>query len=165
MSATMVLEEKLRLSNDLYFSLYKKLKQWAAAVWDENIVVHEQIKHGTGHSEKIAQYAGIILQNRLQTGTINPEELFLLDASIYLHDIGMQTGWKEFLEIKGTMGELTKEERFRIRKKHAETSAFAIRSWQSQLPASLDRELTPVEKNLLCRDFKEPLAFTCQCLL
>jgi len=165
MSETMVLEEKLRQSNVLYFSLYKKLKQWAEAVWDENIVVHEQIKHGTGHSEKIAQYAGIILQNRLQTGTINPEELFLLDASIYLHDIGMQTGWKEFLEIKGTMGELTKEERFRIRKKHAETSAFAIRSWQSQLPASLDRELTPVEKNLLCRDFKEPLAFTCQCLL
>ena len=159
----MVLEDKLRQANELYFSLYEKLKKWAAAVWEENIVVHEQIKHGTSHSEKIAGYAGIILQNKLQTNTLNPEELFLLNAAIYLHDIGMQTGWKEFLDIKGTIGELTKDERFRIRKKHAETSAFVIRSWQTQLPAALDRELTPVEKNLLCRDFSEPLAFTCQC--
>ncbi len=159
----MVLEEKLRQANEIYLSLFKKLKQWAAAVWEENIVVHEQIKHGIGHSEKIAQYAGIILQNQLQTDSLNPEELFLFDASVYLHDIGMQTGWKEFLEIKGTMGELTKEERFRIRKKHAETSAFVIRSWQTQLPASLDRVLSPDEKNLLCRDFNEPLAFTCRC--
>jgi tetratricopeptide (TPR) repeat protein len=163
MSETMVLEEKLRQANELYFSLFKKLKQWAAAVWEENIVVHEQIKHGTGHSDKIAQYAGIILQNQLQTGTLNAEELFLLDASIYLHDIGMQTGWKEYLEIKGTMGELTKDERFRIRKKHAETSEFVIQFWQSQLPASLDRVLSPDEKNLLCLDFNEPLAFTCRC--
>jgi tetratricopeptide (TPR) repeat protein len=163
MSETTSLEEKLRQANELYFSLYEKLKKWAKAVWEENIVVHEQIKHGISHSDKIAQYAGIILQNKLQTNTLNPEELFLLDASVYLHDIGMQTGWKEFLEIKGTIGQLTKEERFLIRKKHAETSAFVIRSWQTRLPDSLDRELTPVEKDLLCRDFSEPLAFTCQC--
>jgi hypothetical protein len=163
MSETTILEEKLRQANDLYFSLYKKIKQWAEAVWKDNQVVHEQIWHGISHSDKIAEYAGIILQNQLQTGTLNPEELFLLDAAIYLHDIGMQTGWKEYLEIKGIMGELTKDERFRIRKKHAETSAFAIRSWQSQLPAALDRELSPVEKNILCRDLNEPLAFTCKC--
>jgi tetratricopeptide (TPR) repeat protein len=159
----MVLEEKLRQLNELYFSLYKKLKQWAKAVWEDNIIVHEQIKHGTGHSDKIAEYAGIILQNKLQKNKLNPEELFLLNASVYLHDIGMQIGWKEFLDIKGTMGELTKDERFRIRKKHAETSAFEIRSWQKHLPSTLKGNLTDIEKNILCKDLNEPLAFTCQC--
>jgi len=159
----MVLEEKLRQSNELYFSLYKKLKQWAKAVWEDNIIVHEQIKHGVSHSDKIAEYAGIILQNKLQKNKLNPEELFLLNASVYLHDIGMQIGWKEFLDIKGTMGELTKEERFRIRKKHAETSAFEIRSWQKHLPSTLKGNLTDIEKNILCKDLNEPLAFTCQC--
>ena len=103
MSETTILEEKLEQANDHYFALYKKLKQWAEAVWKDYTVVHEQIIHGTGHSDKIAEYAGIILQNKLQTNTLNPEELFLLNASVYLHDIGMQIGWKEFLDIKGTM--------------------------------------------------------------
>ena len=163
MNKTTILEEKLEQANHRYFALYKKLKQWAEAVWKDNIVVHEQIIHGVSHSDKIAEYAGIILQNKLQTNTLNPEELFLLIASIYLHDTGMQIGWKESLDIKGTMGELTKEERFRTRKEHADTSAFVIRSWQEHLPASLDRELTEVEKDILCHDLNEALAFVCQC--
>ncbi|UCH95527.1 MAG: hypothetical protein JSV88_01405 [Candidatus Aminicenantes bacterium] len=163
MSETIVPEEKLKQANELYFSLFEKLKKWTDTAWKDYTVVHEQIIHGTSHSKKIAEYAGIILQNKLQTNTLNAEELFLLNASIYLHDIGMQTGWKEFLDIKGTIGELTKEERYRIRKKHAKTSAFVIRSWQTQLPAALDRKLTPEEKDILCQDLNQPLAFTCQC--
>ncbi len=112
-------------------------------------------------------YGSAILKEKLENKTrgpfFQPEELFLLAASIQLHDIGMQTGWKEYLQVDHSRGELPKGERLRIRLAHAETTAFVIRSFQRGLPGWLDQNLTAREKAILCTDLNEPLAFVCLC--
>lgn len=161
-----VLERELK-SHDIYFSLYTKISRWCRSLWDDYTDVPEQIIHDHRHSQKMMAYGSAILKEKLENKTrgpfFQPEELFLLAASIQLHDIGMQTGWKEYLQVDHSRGELPKGERLRIRLAHAETTAFVIRSFKRGLPGWLDQNLTAREKAILCTDLNEPLAFVCLC--
>ncbi|MCP4148726.1 MAG: hypothetical protein GY757_13345, partial [bacterium] len=155
--------DKLKSADSTYFGLLESIKQWCRDLWEDYNDVHEQLRHGTSHSEKMMGYADTFLRDPLEKSFFTPEELFLVTASILLHDIGMQTGWKEHLDIEGSRGELSKEERLKIRNNHAETSAAVIRSFKQSLPKTLDRNLNQVQKDILCHDLNEPLAFVCLC--
>ncbi|MCP4151115.1 MAG: hypothetical protein GY757_25450 [bacterium] len=156
-----ILLEKLKNADSAYFGLLETLKQWCSALWADYNDVHEQLRHGTSHSDKMMETAASFLRRPLETDFFTTEELFLVAASIYLHDIGMQRGWKQSLAIEGSRGELSKEDRQKIRDNHADTSAGVIRSFKQNLPESLGRNLSDLQKNILCRDLNEPLAFIC----
>jgi hypothetical protein len=51
-------------------------------------VIHDYTDHGIPHCERIAGYALELLRNSGET--LLPDEMYLLLAGIYLHDIGMQ---------------------------------------------------------------------------
>ncbi|MCP4220906.1 MAG: hypothetical protein GY765_40130, partial [bacterium] len=161
-----LLERKLA-GFPVYFSLYQKLKKWCADTWEAYKDVPEQISHDQTHSQRLMEHASTLLRDKLEprSGTpfFQPEELFLLAAAIQLHDIGMQWGWKKFLRIPRSRGALTREDRTRIRKNHSETTADVIRSFREALPGSLEPDLTPKEKAVLCTDLNEALAFVCLC--
>ncbi|MCP4689668.1 MAG: hypothetical protein GY859_16565, partial [Desulfobacterales bacterium] len=80
-----------------------------------------------------------------------------------LHDIGMQTGWKEWLEIKGARGNISPGERAKVRKSHAETTGREIRAFKNRLPAWLNDRLNNRQKAIVARDLNEALAFICEC--
>jgi hypothetical protein len=113
------LERKLessRLCSELkrldanYFALFEKVRDWANAQWKDHMDVVEQVRHGEIHAMMLHYYADIVLENWLSKGKIPAQDLFLILSSIYLHDIGMQVGWKKALNIGGDRGNLTKEE-------------------------------------------------------
>lgn len=156
------LEEKLKEKSSVYFDLYEKLRDWANAQWTDHNDIFEQIRHSIGHSKKLHSFADIILKHKIQKDDLNEKEIFLLLSSIYLHDIGMQTGWKEYLEIKGVRGYLTSEERKEIRKKHSKTIGDIIRGFKKKLPPELKDHLSPTQKEVICNDLNEALAFICE---
>ena len=157
------LESALKKESDDLFALYLKLKSWAVALWSDHVDISEQIRHGTSHSEKVLGYADVILSRKRTEQLFSDQEIFLLLTSVMLHDIGMQTGWKKYLHIKGDRGHLSPEERRTIRKRHAETTAHVIRSFKKEsLPAFLSDELNNREKEMLCQDLNEPLAIVCE---
>jgi len=158
MAETLTIENRLLQKNRDYFDLYQKLKQWAIAQWTDHNDVPEQIRHDVSHSVALMEYANTILQNKLKSDYLNEKELFLFASAVYLHDIGMQYGWKERLEIKGDRGNLSPEERKQIRINHAKTSGGVIRSFKNGLPRSLDDSLSTNQKNML-NDLNERLAF------
>lgn len=159
MSKKLTIEKQLQQKNADYFELYQKLKQWAIAQWTDHNDVPEQIRHDVSHSDALMEYANTVLQNKLESDYLNEKELFLFASAIYLHDIGMQTEWKEHLGIKGDRGNLTSEERKKIRINHAKTSGDVIRFFRNDLPRSLDDTLSRYQKDILCIDLNERLAF------
>ena len=158
MTQNLTIENQLQQKNDDYFNLYLKLKQWAIDQWTGHNDVPEQIRHDVSHSAAMMTYANAILQHKFDSDYLNEKELFLLSTAIYLHDIGMQYGWKEHLEIQGDRGNLSPEERKQIRINHASTSGSVIRSFKTNLPQSLDDNLSLKQKQIL-NDLCERLAF------
>lgn len=161
MTSSLTIESQLQHKNQDYFDLYKKLKQWAVAQWADHNDVPEQIRHDVSHSEALMGHANTLLQNQLKTEYLNEKELFLLAAAVYLHDIGMQFGWKEYLGIQGDRGNLSPDERKQIRINHAKTSGIVIRSFKKTLPRSLSENLSPKQNNIL-NDLIERLAFVAE---
>jgi len=105
------LEEKLKEKNKAYFSLYEYLRNWANAQWKDHTDIFEQIRHGISHSEKLHEFADILLEKQISLDVFDEKEIFLILSALYLHDVGMQEGWKEFLGIQGSRGYLTWDER------------------------------------------------------
>ena len=160
MANTLTIENQLQQKSANYYGLYLKLKQWATSQWEHNDVP-EQIRHDVSHSEALMEYANTILKNKLKANFLDAKELFLFASAVYLHDIGMQFGWKEHLEIQGDRGNLSSEERKQIRLNHAKTSGQVICSFTSDLPRSLADNLSPKEIKLL-NDLNERIAFIAQ---
>ncbi|MFA5414797.1 MAG: NB-ARC domain-containing protein, partial [Methanoregula sp.] len=143
--------------------MFDKLKQWTTNILlQDHNVIPEQVEHDINHIKAIMGYANILLKGKTGTDFFDVKDLFLLLSAIYLHDIGMFRGWKEFLKIKGNTAQLLPEERQRIREMHAETSGYVIRSFSKELPPSLKDTLNPHEMEILCKDLTEMLAFICE---
>jgi tetratricopeptide (TPR) repeat protein/DNA polymerase III delta prime subunit len=155
-----IIEAALKRSSPEYFTLYEKLTAWSSAQWQDHNDIFEQVRHDDSHTGAMLDFAGVLLQPRQKGGNplLDAGELFLLAAAIRLHDIGMQYGWKQHLDVAGSRGQLSPAERLTIRRQHAATSGKVIRSFATELPGSLHHALSQQERNLL-RDLLEPLAF------
>lgn len=73
------------------------------AIWSPNLyIIRDFTDHGKGHSDRVLKHA-ISLLNILRVNTggdLSEVERYLLLASIYLHDIGMQCDVVKFPHIK-----------------------------------------------------------------
>jgi len=74
------------------------------AIWasDAPRIVQGFTDHGVEHSNRVAGWAGLLLAKAEDPGyrTLSPDELFLLLAGAYLHDIGMQADVKSHPGIR-----------------------------------------------------------------
>jgi tetratricopeptide (TPR) repeat protein len=157
------LEKELRKRSPEYYNLYDKIKNWTTnIIFQDRNIIPEQVEHDVNHINEVMNYANILLKGKIKGDFFDSKDLFLLLSAIYLHDIGMYRGWKEALNIKGNTGELSRDERQRIRNNHAKTSGFFIRSFSKSLPKSLEDALTPLEKKILSEELNEMLAFICE---
>lgn len=107
--------EKLELMINLLTREQKdsinKIIKIVEEIWNNNCITSDFTDHGIGHSIRLVGYAYDILLSGNKNNELNQNETYLLLASIYLHDIGMQcypseffsdiikTG-KEILEVK-----------------------------------------------------------------
>jgi len=114
----MDLEQKLKsLSSELSDCL-RDIKKSCTEIWKNPLLVWFT-NHDVKHSEEISYLLGQILEPlENDSKFLNEHELFILLASVYLHDIGMQ-----FFKIEGkTINELTEKEYDEIRIRHAQAS-------------------------------------------
>lgn len=113
------LEKKLKDENFELWSSLVRIIDAATKIWRET-KLRWYTDHGISHSERVIQNIEKIiepLRNEL-TG----EELYILLAACYLHDIGMQ-----YLKIPGKNGPPSLEDVEYIRKEHPKRSAELIR--------------------------------------
>ncbi|MCP4691760.1 MAG: hypothetical protein GY859_27180, partial [Desulfobacterales bacterium] len=140
-----------------------KLKDWAHSIWSDHTDIPEQVRHDATHSDRMLAFADALLDTAVREERVNAEEIFLMVSSIHLHDIGMQTGWKEWLKIKGARGNIPPGERAKVRDSHAKTTGRVIRAFKNRLPAWLNGRLNDRQKAIVTRDLNEALAFICEC--
>ena len=128
----MDLEEKLKQSPDLSKTL-KEIETFCIDTWRAPLLPWFT-SHDVSHSKEIIHLLGQILSPIEDTpACLNEHELFILLASAYLHDIGMQ-----YLKVKDiSIDKLTSDEYEIIRKRHAEESYNII---LKIVQKSLDRD-------------------------
>ncbi len=133
----MDLEEKLKQSPDLYRTL-KEIEEFCKRIWRAPLLPWFT-SHDVSHSKEIIHLLGQILSPIENTSaSLTEHELFILLASAYLHDIGMQ-----YLKVENiSVDKLTSDEYETIRKRHAEESYNII--------------LKRVQKSLVRDDFHPP---------
>jgi len=80
-------------------------------IWEGIEVVRGFTGHGVDHSERMLEKAKIILSSRIHADTkLNSNERYLIEAGIYLHDIGMQCyPHMHFDDIKARAEKLAKD--------------------------------------------------------
>ena len=114
-----VLETELKDKNLELWSSLVRIIDTATQIWRET-KLRWYTDHGISHSERVIQNIEKIiepLRNKLTC-----EELYILLAACYLHDIGMQ-----YLKIPDKDGPLSLEDVEYIRKEHPKRSAELIR--------------------------------------
>lgn len=133
----MDLEEKLKQSPDLDKTL-KEIEEFCNKTWHAPLLPWFT-SHDVSHTKEIIRLLGQILSPIENTPAfLDEHELFILLASAYLHDIGMQ-----YLKIENiSVDKLTFGEYEIIRKRHAEESYNII--------------LKRVQKSLVRDDFHPP---------
>ena len=107
------------------------IEQNVSKVWEGGLILRHYTKHGIEHSENIITYLGKILETH--ANLLNTYERFVLLASAYLHDIGMQFPAYAGLPRKAE-NEYTDEELEKIRENHHIASAAIIEDSVSQNP-------------------------------
>ena len=116
------------------FSDLLAVEKFCEGVWGKSTLLPWFTKHDLDHSDEIIFLLDQLLkplQNK--NDFLNEHELFVLLASAYLHDIGMQ-----FLKLEGiSIEKLTEKEYNEVRKKHAELSSNII---LKKVKLSLDRD-------------------------
>jgi tetratricopeptide (TPR) repeat protein len=85
-----------RLSDSLSYIRRVMEEIWAS---DAPRIVQDYTDHGVKHSERLANFVDKLLQVKLDKD-FSEQEIYLLFAGIYLHDIGMQCDIVKFPEIK-----------------------------------------------------------------
>ena len=156
--------EEIARQDSPYHRALEAVRQWVTEVW-QNPVVYYQLDHGPTHAHRVCQYLDQLSfgPDGCRMPPPTPAEAFVLLAAAYLHDVGMQLGWSEApASIPRARGALTGEDLETIRRLHAQTSAAVIRSWKTALPASLARGLSDAQKDILCGDLNEVLAFVAE---
>ena len=86
----MDLEEKLKIANPDLFSSLEDIRKSCAEIWKDRLLPWFT-NHNCDHSKEIIYLLGQILKPiEDNPAFLNDHELFILLASAYLHDIGMQ---------------------------------------------------------------------------
>ncbi|MEI6103690.1 MAG: tetratricopeptide repeat protein [Methanothrix sp.] len=114
-------------------------------LWDPQLLQH-YTRHGLDHSERIIDVLGLIIGNK--NNLLTEEERFVLLASAYLHDVGMQSPEHANLPKKQ---DYNAEEKEIIRKSHNLASARMINesiSQNSQFSLGLE----------ICKDYAHYIA-------
>jgi len=97
------IEEKLldHLPDDRLYSSLALIRQAAEDIWADDAprIIKDYTDHGITHSERLAGFAAKLLEAN-DSRPPSAEEMYLLLAGIYLHDIGMQCDVVKFPEIK-----------------------------------------------------------------
>ena len=123
---------KLRGEKDRALELcLLNIEQNVSKAWEGGLILRHYTKHGIEHSENIITYLGKILETH--ANLLNTYERFVLLASAYLHDIGMQFPAYAGLPRKAE-NEYTDEELEKIRENHHIASAAIIEDSVSQNP-------------------------------
>jgi len=121
--AELGLVARLQSMDSALFGDLLAVKKFCKDVWGKSTLLPWFTDHGPDHSEEIIILLDQILKPlQSKTTFLNKHELFVLLASAYLHDIGMQ-----FLKLEGiSIEKLTEKEYNEVRKKHAELSSTII---------------------------------------
>ena len=110
-----------------YLDLADRLQRVRESV--KRIWQHQRLEwfpdHTVSHSDRVVRYLGDILCHLQQTNQrLNQHQLYVLLASSYLHDIGMQD-----FRIEGqTVDRLTAKDYEEVRRRHPERSSELILS-------------------------------------
>jgi len=105
-----------------FLTLLKNIEREIQKVWEKPKLMH-YTDHGVEHSERIIKTIGDLFESSQDPDMLNPYETFILLASAYSHDVGMQSARHADLPDKL---EYTLEDKEIIREKHAESSAKMI---------------------------------------
>jgi WD40 repeat protein len=103
-------EERLlkQVTDDRLCSSLEKIREAMEDIWADDAphIVQDFTDHGVKHSERLVGFAANLL-NANDGRPLSSQEMYLLLAGIYLHDIGMQCDIVRYPEIKAlaeTMG-------------------------------------------------------------
>jgi hypothetical protein len=103
------IEEQLlkRVSDDRLRASLTMIRQAMEDIWAADVprIIQDYTDHGVKHSERLAGFASKLLEAN-DGRDLSAQEMYLLLAGIYLHDIGMQCDIVRFPEIKGRAEEL-----------------------------------------------------------
>lgn len=114
------LPECLKMQDSHLSTCLNSIKEEIENLWDSPLLQH-YTKHGPDHSQRIFEVLGYLLEG--YPNILNEHERFILLASAYLHDIGMQSPHHTGLPRKP---EYTINEIEKIRENHHEASARMI---------------------------------------
>jgi len=96
-------EKKLleAINDDRLITSLELMRQAAEDIWaaDAPRIIRDFTDHGIDHSERLASFASKLLEAN-DGRPILPQEMYVLLAGIYLHDIGMQCDVLKFPKIK-----------------------------------------------------------------
>jgi len=118
------LESELETLNPILSGKLAQIKTATSKIWNP-AKLRWYTDHGTSHSQSIIRLIGEIIEYlyKKQFNVLSDDELFVLLASCYLHDIGMQD-----LRIDGKTSENLQPQDFKlIRKLHPRRSSELIR--------------------------------------
>ncbi|MBN8580813.1 MAG: NACHT domain-containing protein [Anaerolineae bacterium] len=130
-------EKKLleSISDDRLLTSLSKIREAMEDIWSSDAprIIQDYTDHGVEHCKRLASFASKLLEAN-DGSPLSSQEMYLLLASIYLHDIGMQCDVLKFPEIKAvaeslgakfdiefqakTTSSYTIEEQISIRKNH-----------------------------------------------
>ncbi|MBI3813494.1 MAG: HD domain-containing protein [Nitrospinae bacterium] len=141
----MDLKEKLKSPNSILYNSLTGIEKFCEDCWKDRLLPWFT-NHNYEHSEEVIHLLGQILKPiENHSEFLNENELFILLASAYLHDIGMQ-----YLKIEEkVIDSLTKEDYNLIRKRHAEESYNIIRKPVQKILERDDFHLPKIEETYL----------------
>ena len=139
----------------------EKIREAAEDIWaeDSTRVVQFYTDHGIRHSERLAEIADDLLEAN-NGSALSSDEMYLLLAGIYLHDIGMQCDILRFPEIKICAEELGAEfgpsfaehaeEKYNLEMQKAirKNHQFLTAAWIDYAYRTGDTTLGPVAKDI-----------------
>jgi len=115
-----MIPENLLIGDDHLAICLGSVREAAKKFWDPPLL-QNYTRHGPDHSDRIVAVLGALLEDH--SDRLNDYEKFVLLASAYLHDIGMQSPKHAGLPEKSAY---TLEDMEIVRKNHNETSAKII---------------------------------------
>lgn len=89
------------ITDDRLRSSLEKIREAAEDIWADDVprIIQDYTDHGIKHSERLVDYAYKLLQAN-DGRILSAQEMYLLLAGIYLHDVGMQCDVVKFPKIK-----------------------------------------------------------------
>ena len=114
------LPESLKTGDELFSNCLNSIEKIMKDFWSRPLHDH-YTNHGFDHTQRIVKILGKLLKN--YSTPLNGQERFILIASAYLHDIGMQSPQHAGLDRKPSY---SIKELEKVRENHHEASAMMI---------------------------------------